>query len=154
MAQRPVVAAGRVGEAAADGDANPRPAVFRVPQQRFGRGLPDAVRRVVQKLGQALDNFAVVAVGQSVDGGGADLRFQGAAGGVQDHLGLSDLPVLAKFQGREGGDADLRPGVAQQFQGRGGVHVQRLAQRLDFRQQAAGVETGRPVRPPGQLAGQ
>ena len=44
--------------------------------------------------------------------------------------------------------------MAQQFQGRGRVHVQRLAQRLDFRQQAAGVQLGRPLGAPGQLVRQ
>src|SRR5581483_11576019 len=54
----------------------------------------------------------------------------------------------------QGGDAHLRTGVGQQVQGGLGVDVQCLAQRLDFRQLAAGAQLVRPVAPAAQLVRQ
>ncbi len=125
-----------------------------VPQERLHRRLPDQRRGVAHQFSEGFEYRPLVEVGQSVDGGGANLGLGGALGQLEDHLRLAGSPVLAELQGRQRCHTNLGARVGEQFQGRRCVQVQRFTQRLDLRQQPAGKQVGGPVFASAQLRGQ
>src|SRR5262249_59358763 len=132
-------------QAAPDRVANPRPAVFAVPQQGLGSGPANLRSGVAEEFGQRLDQDAILDVGQGTQGRGTDRGLLGAKGHLDDCLGLAGPPALAKVQGCRGSDLDLRSWTVQEWDSGTGVQVQGLAQGLYLGQAAAGVEAGRPL---------
>ena len=152
--ERAVGAEQRVGEEAADGEADPIPTVVGVPQQRLGGGFAHLPARIVQELSESFDEQPVVEIAEGGDGGGANGRLFGTLSELQHELGLPRLPVLAEFEGRQRRHAHFRPQMIEQSQSRRRVDAERRAERLHLGHGTAGRQIRRPFLAIGQALGQ